>query len=152
MARTTLTRLQEEYLDWLLLPSELRDPSTNQAWAEKNKVSVNTLTNWKKNPTFEARWKDGIKGMAVSPERTQMLLDSLFKRGINGDVKSAQLYLQATNQMPNNKTDINIKTENAKDLTDSELEALIAEYAQQEKKKRDDEAKEDALAKRTEKK
>lgn len=136
-----LTRLQEEYLDWLCLPSELKVPHTNTEWAAAHDLSLNTLTNWKKLPMFAERWKDSIKGMAVSPERTQMLLDSLFKKGINGDVKSAQLYLQATNQMPNPRQEINIKTDNARDLSDGELEALIAQYAQTEKKKRDDEIK-----------
>ncbi len=141
MPRTELTRLQEEYLDWLVLPPDLRIPATNGAWAEEHGVSPNTLTNWKKIPIFEQRWKDAIKGQAVNPERTQMLLDSLFKKGINGDVKSAQLYLQATGQMPEKNTNINIKTESARDLSDGELEALIAEYAQKEKKARDDEQK-----------
>jgi len=136
-----LTRIQEEYLDWLLLPSELKSPHTNTEWAAEHSLTLNTLTNWKKLPMFAERWKDGIKGMAVSPERTQMLLDSLFKKGINGDVKSAQLYLQATNQMPNPRQEINIKTDNARELSDGELEALIAQYAQTEKKKRDDEVK-----------
>jgi hypothetical protein len=136
-----LTRIQEEYLDWLLLPSELKVPHTNQEWAAEHNLTPNTLTNWKKLPMFAERWKDGIKGMAVSPERTQMLLDSLFKKGINGDVKSAQLYLQATNQMPNPRQEINIKSDNARELSDGELEALIAQYAQTEKKKRDDEVK-----------
>lgn len=141
MARTELTRLQEEYLDWLLLDPDMRIPSTNGAWAEEHGISPNTLTNWKKIPIFEQRWKDGIRGQAVNPERTQMLLDSLFKKGINGDVKSAQLYLQATGQMPEKNTNINIKTENARELSDGELEALIAEYAQKERKQRDDDAK-----------
>lgn len=143
MARTELTRLQEEYLDWLLLDPDLRIPSTNGAWAEAHGISANTLTNWKKIPIFEQRWKDGIRGQAVNPERTQMLLDSLFKKGINGDVKSAQLYLQATGQMDRNTT-INVKTEKASDLSDAELEALIGEYAQKERKQRQEDVKLDA--------
>lgn len=137
-----LTRTQQEYLDWLLLPSELKSPTTKQAWAEEHSMTPNTLTNWQKLPRFKELWEDGIKGLTVSPERTHMLLDSLFKKGINGDVKSAQLYLQATGQMPNPRQEINIKTEKASELSDGELEALIAEYAQKEKKQRDDDIKE----------
>jgi hypothetical protein len=43
--------------------------------------------------------------------------------------------------MPNPRQEINIKTDNARELSDGELEALIAQYAQTEKKKRDDEVK-----------
>ena len=44
--------------------------------------------------------------------------------------------------MPNPRQEINIKTEKASELSDGELEALIAEYAQKEKKQRDDDIKE----------
>ncbi len=60
----------------------------------------------------------------------------LFKRGLNGDTRSAELYLKATNQMPNPKQEINIKTEKASELSDDELRALIAEYSQAEEHRR----------------
>lgn len=131
-----LTRAQLEYLEWLCLPEPLRFPETKKAYAEEHGVTTQTLINWEKNPLFRDEWDFRIKDMAVSPERTQMLLDSLYKRGINGDTKSAELYLKATNQMPNPKQEINIKTEKVSEITDAELEALIAEYAQQESQKR----------------
>lgn len=134
-----LTRVQLEYLEWLCLPEPLRIPDTKKEWAEEHKLTAQTLNNWEKIPEFRVQWEDAIKNMAVSPERTQMLLDSLYKRGINGDTKSAELYLKATNQMPNPKQEINIKTEKVSEISDSELEALIAEYAQAESHKRSQE-------------
>ncbi len=64
----------------------------------------------------------------------------LFKRGLNGDTRSAELYLKATGKMPNPKQEINIKTEKTSELSDGELEALIAEYAQKERHERSKEA------------
>jgi hypothetical protein len=56
----------------------------------------------------------------------------LFNKGLDGDVRAAQLYLTATGQMPQNQT-LNIKHENAKSLSDEELEALIVQMASSEK-------------------
>ena len=137
MPRETLTKLQEEYLEWLLLPEIARVPATKKEWAEKHDVHFNTPKNWENSKLFQERWKEGIDGMAQSPERTQRLLDSLYEKGLGGDVKAAQLYLTATGQMPQNQT-LNIKHESAKSLTDEELEGLIAQFAQTEKERRKD--------------
>lgn len=143
MARNKeLTRVQLEYLDWLCLPETLRMPDTKKAWAAEHDLSPQALHKWEQLPLFRDEWDLRVKGMAVSPERTQMLLDSLYKRGINGDTRSAELYLKATNQMPNPKQEINIKTEKVSEISDAELEAMIAEYAQQESQKRAQEVKE----------
>jgi len=62
-------------------------------------------------------------------------LDALYIKGIAGDTKSAELYLKATNQMPNAST-VNINnTTSVKDLTDSELASLIMELGAAAKKK-----------------
>lgn len=135
MARERLTKLQEEYLEWLLLPEPARVPSSKRQWAEQHDVHFNTPINWEKNKVFQERWKEGIDGMAQSPERTQRLLDSLFQKGLDGDVRAAQLYLTATGQMPQNQT-LNIKHESAKSLSDDELHALIGQFAQAEAEKR----------------
>ena len=135
MAREQLTKLQEEYLQWILLPEPARVPTSKRQWAEKHDVHYNTLTNWEKLKIFQAKWKEGVDGMAQSPERTQRLLDSLFNKGLDGDVRAAQLYLTATGQMPQNQT-LNIKHESAKSLSDEELESLIAQMASKEKEMR----------------
>jgi hypothetical protein len=135
MAREQLSKVQEEYLAWILLPEPARVPSSKRQWAEKHDVHYNTVNNWEKSKVFQARWKEGVDGMAQSPERTQRLLDSLFNKGLDGDVRAAQLYLTATGQMPQNQT-LNIKHENAKSLSDEELESLIVQMASNEKSAR----------------
>lgn len=90
---------------------------------------------WEKKKQFIERWELGVRGMAQSPERTQALLDALYIKGISGDTKSAELYLRATNQMPNATQNVNIKTESSvKDLTDEELQSMILEISQQRTK------------------
>lgn len=142
MPRESLTKIQEEYLEWLLLPEIGRIPATKKEWAEQHDIHYNTPTNWEKSKVFQERWKEGIDGMAQSPERTQRLLDSLYDKGLGGDVKAAQLYLTATGQMPQNQT-LNIKHESAKALTDEELESLISQFAKTEKERRTGKQEED---------
>ena len=74
----------------------------------------------------------GIEGLNQSPERTQKLLDALYDKGLDGDVRSAELYLKATGNMPE-KT-LNIKNETTvKDISDDELERMILELGQKHK-------------------
>lgn len=135
MPKDRLTNNQVTYLEWLLVPETMRVPRTKKELAQMLEVSPNTLTAWEKLPLFQEMWVEGVKGISQSPERTQRLLDSLYNAGLTGDTKAAQLYLTATGQMPKNQ-DITIKHETSKDLTDQELESLIAQFAVQEKEVR----------------
>jgi len=130
-SRLFLTETQEKYLEWLLQPVDSRNPKTKKDWAEQHNLHYNTLGVWEKNKNFQERWNLGVKGLAQSPERAQALLDALFIKGIAGDTKSAELYLKATNQMPNAAQQINIKSETSiKELTDDELHSMILELSQ----------------------
>jgi hypothetical protein len=125
-----LSETQEAYLEWLLQPADARVPKTKKEWAAQHDVHYNTLGSWEKNKVFQERHMLAVKGMAQSPERAQALLDALYLKGISGDVKSAELYLKATGQMPNAAQQINIKSESSvKELTDEELQAMILEIS-----------------------
>ena len=70
--------------------------------------------------------------MQGSPERTQMLLDTLYEKAIGGDVKSAQLYLQATNRMAPPTVEVRSEKRVA-ELSDADLDELIAALAVRER-------------------
>ena len=132
MARTErllLTKMQEEYLEWLVTPKESRTPKTKKEWAEQHGIHFNTVGVWEKRKDFKERWELAVKGLTQSPERSQALLDALYVKGIAGDVRSAELYLKATGQMASQQN-INIKTETSvKELSDEELQTLIIEMS-----------------------
>ena len=129
--RLFLTETQEQYLEWLLQPTDSRNPKTKKEWSEQHDVHYNTVGQWEKNKNFQERWNLGVKGLTQSSERAQALLDALFIKGIAGDTKSAELYLKATGQMPNAAQQINIKSETSvKELTDEELQSMIIEITQ----------------------
>jgi hypothetical protein len=131
-----LTQTQTEYLDWLCTaPSERTPPSKNKM-AEHLGVDVKTLRRWEKKPNFLKQWKDRVDDIQGSPERTQAVLDMLFNKATqDNDVKSAQLYLQATNRMAPPTVEVKSDRKLA-ELSNDELDALIASVASREKETR----------------
>jgi hypothetical protein len=130
----TLSSKQEQYLEWLCtVPSE-RQPRTKKDFAELVSVDVKTLRRWEKKQVFRDRWQSHVDELQGSPERTQRLLDTLYDRALGGDVKSAQLYLQATNRMA--PPTVTVTSKKSADLSDDELDALIVAVAERERDSR----------------
>jgi SOS response regulatory protein OraA/RecX len=98
-------------------------------------VNITTLRRWEKKPHFKAEWQERVDELQGSPERTQAVLDILYKKALDGDTKSAHLYLQATNRMA--PPTVEIKSEKkAAELSDEELDQLIGAMAAREKQSR----------------
>ena len=128
----TLTAPQEKYLDWLCTAPAERVPASKNKYSMENAVDISTMRRWEKKDIFRSRWKTQVDDIQGSPERTQKLLDNLYNKALEGDTKSAELYLKATNRMapPSVTISSNKKTV---DLTDAELDSLIATIAEREK-------------------
>jgi hypothetical protein len=132
---TTLTQEQQRYLDWLCTAPAERQPALKKDMADALGVDVTTLRRWEKKPFFKDEWQKRVDDIQGSPERTQALLDTLYKKALDGDVKSAQLYLQATNRMA--PPTVEVKSDRkAADLSDDELDKLIGAMAAREKQQR----------------
>ena len=131
----TLTAPQEKYLDWLCTAPSERVPASKNKYSMENAVDISTMRRWEKKDIFRSRWKTQVDDIQGSPERTQKLLDNLYNKALEGDTKSAELYLKATNRMapPSVTISSNKKTV---DLTDAELDSLIATIAEREKANR----------------
>ncbi len=128
----TLSAPQEKYLDWLCTAPSERVPASKNKYSMENAVDISTMRRWEKKDIFRSRWKTQVDDIQGSPERTQKLLDNLYNKALEGDTKSAELYLKATNRMapPSVTISSNKKTV---DLTDAELDSLIATIAEREK-------------------
>ena len=128
-----LTQEQEKYLAWLLLPEIERVPKHKHEYATSIDVSENTLRYWEKKKAFLERWRLGVEGLAQSPDRTRALLDAIYQKGLEGDTKSAELYLKATGTLTNNQN-LTIKNEQSiKDVSDDELTSMILELSEKRK-------------------
>jgi hypothetical protein len=73
-----------------------------------------------------------VEKIQGSPERTQTLLDTLYAKGVEGDVKSAQLWLAATNRLQPATVKVESSRSQAADLSDEELDRLIGLMATRE--------------------
>jgi len=132
MEEATLTALQQRYVDWLCTAPQERVPATKKAMAVELGVDITTLRRWEKRPVFKQSWQKQVDEVQGSPERTQALLDTLYAKAIGGDVKSAQLYLQATNRMAPPTVEVRSEKRVA-ELSDEDLDGLIAAMAQRER-------------------
>lgn len=130
-----LDERQERFLSWLLTPAGHRTPTSQDKLASEMGVDETTLRRWKKKPAFKLEWEKRVNELQQSPERTQKLLDSLYERAMNGDNNSAKLYLQATNRLAPTQVHVEHSTKPS-DISDAELDALIAAAAQSEAESR----------------
>jgi len=126
---------QEQFLNWLMTPAGHRTPTSQDKLALELGVDETTLRRWKKKPAFKLEWERRVNELQQSPERTQKLLDSLYERAMNGDNNSAKLYLQATNRLAPTQVHVEHSTKPS-DISDAELDALIAAAAQSEAESR----------------
>lgn len=127
-----LTPRQEEYLAWLLVVPAERQPASKVEFAKHIGVTPPTLYTWEKKQVFRDKWKDSVDVLQMSPERTSDLLNALYRSGIQGDTKAAQLYLTATNRMAPPTLTIQ-PGQRAAELSDDELDAIISAMADREK-------------------
>ena len=131
----TLTQQQQVYVEWLCTAPSERVPAPKNAMALELGVDITTLRRWEKKEVFRNAWKDTVDEVQGSPERTQRLLDTLYSKALDGDTKSAQLYLQATNRMAPPTVTVQ-SNKKAAELSDAELDSLIAAVAEREKAQR----------------
>lgn len=127
-----LDERQEAYLEWLCTAPQLREPASKAKYAQQFHVHETTLRRWEKLEPFRRLWRERVDALQGSPERTQELLDTLYRRAVEGDVKSAQLWLQATNRLQPSQVKVEVSG-SARELSDSELDELIAMSAAREK-------------------
>jgi hypothetical protein len=83
----------QELLDWLLKGPE-REPRTQREWAAENKIHEDSLRRIKRDHRFIKEWDRRAAELNINPERVQSVIDSLWQRASDGDVKAASLYLQ----------------------------------------------------------
>jgi hypothetical protein len=123
---------QEKYLNWLCTPASARIPASQEKYAQQEGIDPTTLRRWQKKPSFKSEWAKRVEDLQGSPERSQKLLDSLYAKALDGDNKAAQLYLQATNRLA--PTQIKVEhSQKLDEISDAELDALIARAALGEK-------------------
>lgn len=91
--------LQSQFLDWLLTPTQDRDPKTQTEWAEAHDLARGTLAAWKKDRRFLREWEDRANARNIGVERMQNVLSTLYTAAVSGDVQAAKLYIAEVDKM-----------------------------------------------------
>lgn len=120
-------------MDWLVTPPRAREPKSRQALADKLGVDVRTMRGWIDNKQFREAWQQRVAKMLGSPERAQTVMDTLYEAACDvtnrNQVQAAKLYLEATNAIKPPPMELTVKR--PVDMTDDELDALLAQGAKE---------------------
>jgi transcriptional regulator with XRE-family HTH domain len=132
----------QRFLEWLLTAPTDRWPSQQKELAEELGIDRNLLSQWKNDPDFLAEWERRYRKTVGSPERAKGVLDALFDTAVDRtdprQVPAARAYLEAIDVMKPKRMDVTVVKGAAKDLSDDELLALLAERAETELAQRGD--------------
>ena len=122
---------KQRLLDWLVAPPNERDPRSRTALAGLLGVDVRTLRNWQDEPPFREEWDRRVSKIVGDPERAQSVIDMLYRAatdlGNRNHVQAAKLFLEATHSIKPPPIEVTVKR--PPELTDAELDELLAQGA-----------------------
>jgi len=136
--------LRDRFLDWLRTPKEEREPSTQKELAEQFGVEATQLSAWKRDPDFLERWNTTYLRTIGSPETKGEIMATLRRTATDQDdpkhVQAAKAYFEIEGSLrpASAKLDISVKAGAPSELTDEELQRLLAMKATDELAKRRD--------------
>lgn len=127
------------YMEWLTTAPSLRNPPSKAKLAKELGVDERTLRGWQRQPLFRQDWEANAQEVIRSPERTSEVLDELYRVATDptakNQVQAARLYLEATDAIK--PKPIEVKVTKPAELSDAELDALLAEGAAALREQRD---------------
>jgi transcriptional regulator with XRE-family HTH domain len=126
----------QRFLEWLVTQPSERYPSTQTELAEELGIDRNLLSQWKNDPDFLAEWERFYRKTVGSPERAKSVLDALHETATDRtdprQVPAARAYLEAIDAIKPRRVDVTVTKGAAKELSDEELMAMLAERAEAE--------------------
>jgi hypothetical protein len=126
---------KQRFLEWLCTIVDDRKPKLMEDLAKELSLSRRTLTTWKVDPEFAAAWERKYRASIGSPERAQAVMETLYKTATDEDdpkhVQAAKQYLEAIDAIKPQRVDVHV-TGSAKDLTDEDLDRILATRANDE--------------------
>ena len=121
----------QDLLEWFLKGPD-RDPRTQKEWAVEAGCHEDSVRRIKRDVRFAREWDRRAAELNIHPERTQSVIDALFRQAADGDVKAASLYLQYIDKFTPKRRVVVDDERAASGLSDlelaDELEALVAEF------------------------
>jgi hypothetical protein len=131
---------KDAFIDWLCTPVKQRQPEKQGDFAKQLGVDHSTLSGWKKDKDFLDAWDLQYKRTIGSPERSMAVIDALERTAKDEEdprqVPAARAFLEAVGAIKPPKVDVTINKGAAKDMSDDELMAALAEHAAREFERR----------------
>lgn len=128
-----LTDKQNELLDWLT--GGRPEGETQEQFAERIGVDPRTVRRWKKDRAFLKRWEDRMREKHAHPDVLSKQLDVLRTKAEGGDIKAIELYWRLVDRMSPDRVE-HIDSGSVTELSDEQLDQLIAKQAVDEKGRR----------------
>jgi len=126
-------------MQWLVTPPQVRQPPTRQQLADELGIALRTLQVWMSQTDFRGGWQVEADEVIAEPDRARHVLDVLYQAAVDPtnrqQVQAAKLYLEATRAIQPGTQRVEVTR--PKDLTDEELDAMLAEQATILKAQRD---------------
>lgn len=126
-------------MEWLTTAPSVREPNSRAKLAAELGVDTRTLRYWQAQPIFREDWEAAAQEVMRSPERTQAVLNELYRTATDpsakNQVQAARLYLEATDAI--RPKPIEVKVTKPTELSDQELDALLAEGAEALRRERE---------------
>lgn len=130
---------KQAYLKWLCTPLKEREPRTLNDFAAELGVTTRTLQLWKDDKEFLEAWEKLYLKTIGDPSRKQAIMDTLYKTATDPDdpkhVQAAKQYFEIEGSVKPTKMQVEV-TRPAKELSDDELDAILADKIAQEKQQR----------------
>jgi hypothetical protein len=112
-----------------------RVPASKAKYAQSIVVDPKLSVVGRRRKSFVHSGSSRLMKFRVLLSALSVCLTTLYNKALDGDTKSAQLYLKATNRMVPPSVTIS-SNKKATELTDAELDSLIAAMAEREKASR----------------
>ena len=141
----TMSPEQQEFITWLLKPKDERKPAYQKDLAEQLGVDHKLLSEWKRDPDFLVEWNAAHLRTIGSPSRKSQIMQVLFETATDPDdpkhVQAAKTYheIEGTLKPKAQQVDIAVTTKPS-ELSDADLDAMLADRAEDELAKRRDTA------------
>lgn len=122
-----IAELKEQFIEWLIDPANSKTP--HMRWAEEHGVTERQLRRWKEDKKFREMVAERAAQYNVEPIRIQSVINALYKKATEGDVKAAEQYLRYVDRlMPQRLAPIGYQDDPQK-MSDEELMAELQAMA-----------------------
>ena len=129
---------QDRFIAWLLTIKEEREPSSQAELASELGLGVATLRNWKKQTDFLLAWNASYLRTIGSPASKMEIMSTLLQTATDADdpkhVQAGKAYFEIEGSLRPANTDLNVNVNltPTSELTDEQLEGMLASKAADE--------------------